>query len=226
MPQLSRARAVSCTLATLALTSASVGCREIKKALSPPEPVAVVAVVDSSASFEHSFNDAKALLMTVNEHMEPQLDHLHLFRVGAEVAWLYSGARPAPMKLDQQFGSYVRVKEREEGTAYGSALLRGAKEASGIANQHKRVAILVMGDGADEPTKLAKNIEWPEITRQYKVVPPNVALFMAFLQPEEATVLRDHLEPVLKDRFKPFNVEASKDNSAYNELTSYLYQER
>jgi hypothetical protein len=196
------------------------GCDAIKKAFSPPAPVAVVAVLDRSASFEQRVAQASGLIFDLNNRLEPQKDHVGLFRVGASVDWLYSGVRPAPGVLRAQLETYAKVARQERGTAYSDALGRAAREAAQLAERYARVAVLVTSDGANEPSPASRSVSWRAVGRSFRSLPANVSVFMLFLPPKLATEYRDRFTPLLGERFKPYNEQATRPG--FDELMSFL----
>lgn len=199
----------------MALVALLSGCEE-------PKPVSLIALLDSSASFEPRRNESLAIVRSVSERLEPQIDKVIAFRVAGEVYWLYDNERPGGKKLMEALGEYVKVATNDRGTAYGTALERGLKEARDVSGKVGRSAVVILGDGADERSSKGANIDWATLPQRFEKFPQNANLFFLFVAPQAGDRFRETLKPVLGERLHLFTPESTNDGTAKRKILDYL----
>ncbi|MBM3266392.1 MAG: VWA domain-containing protein [Candidatus Sericytochromatia bacterium] len=133
-------------LLTLGVASAVVG------GCSKQQPVAAIALLDCSESSWPHRQGSIAALRTIAHALDPVLDRLAIYRMTDTIFPIYPRREPSGRELAAVLAAYSDGERWDErGTAYGDGLDRVLRDARDAQRGGYRTAILVFGDGADEP---------------------------------------------------------------------------
>ena len=201
-------------VASLALMATLAGCKE-------PDPVGLIAFLDCSASFEPHHGDALQAVRALNDKLLGQIDWVLAFRLSSEVNWLRDAEKAGSKRLIEALEQNTQVDKEERGTAYGTALTRAVKEARALSPKVARIAVVILGDGADERSAQGGNIAWDQLPALYADFPDQAHLFMLYVTPKSGDRLRETLKPSLKDRLHLF-VPADSGSAATSTIRNYL----
>lgn len=162
----------------------------------PPRPIDVVFILDSSASFTKFRQSAIRTVRKITESLNPD-DRVSIYRLDDAVYNIYSGP-PIMRRLKQALETYSQVKPGESGTAYGAAINRGLEDIQQASIP--QAALIILGDGADELCKGGGNIDWKTLPLAFHSFPASASLAFLYTPPKFGDRYRQALAPVLGDK--------------------------
>lgn len=196
-------------------------CGGSKGCMAGPAPITTIFFLDSSASSAPHREAAINSVMLLTQDLQRSIDHISVYRLNDKVHNLYAGD-PIKKDLRRVLNNYLHSPQDRNGTAYGTALLRGLDEAKLAKQRGDHVALFILGDMADEPVKDERNLDNKVLDTVAKDFPRDGVLAFLYAEPTYSDRVYARLQPVLGPNFRTLTPQTSQNMQVVREIYHLL----
>ena len=165
------------------------------------KPVAVIFLVDSSASNQNMLANQKRTLKQICNLLDPE-DQIKILRVSEDAYLIYEGTPFNNSGISKALDAFTQYDSKDYGTAYGLAMKKGFNHALAMQKEGYVPGIVVLGDLENEGA-IEKQINWdllPKNVEESKQYMPELAMMFLYAHPEKLDIVKEKLTPVLGEK--------------------------
>lgn len=165
------------------------------------KPVAVMFVVDSSASNQSKLPVQKKFLKQMCAQLDPE-DQIKIIKVSQEAYMIYEGSPQNSSGITKSMEAFTKFDAEEMGTAYGDGLKKALSYALVMKKDGYVPAVVVIGDLENEGAT-EKQICWNTLPQNIENVmkyAPDLSMMFLFAHPQKLDMVKELLSPVLGEK--------------------------
>jgi hypothetical protein len=120
-------------------------------------------------------------------------------------------------------GGISQSKPQESGTAYGRGIERALEDAELALKHENNVAVVVLGDGADEYVTTGGNIQWPPLLEHIARLPVEKSvLAFLYVHPQWGDAFKKNLEARYYDRLLIREPGEAQENKTILDIRKFI----
>lgn len=161
-------------------------------------PVAVMFVIDSSASNQKDLPKQKKFISQMCSVLDPE-DQVKIIRVSQDAYLIYEGSPHNMSNINKSLNKFTEYNEKDYGTAYGIGIKKAFLNAYNMQKEGYVPAVVAMGDLENEGA-LEGQVNWktlPGNIKSMKKYMPEISMTFLFAHPSKLDEIKNSLTPLL-----------------------------